>query len=190
MTDRLVTYAERSLAYHIDQQIADFDNVVVVTPDFDWNRKPDPSDPKNKSLPRALPYAAIVGMNDQQLPFTVGNILYETAMMMSIHVCGSTYTQMKNLTADMKQTLRSAVNPITGGIGIVLYNFAVVSGSFYANAGTLGVELGITEYFGPADIQEQDNTKYRSVTPIVLSAYKDNTATLLENKGRLSFNDT
>jgi hypothetical protein len=190
VTDRVVAYAEKSLAYHIDQEVGSFDKVYVVTPDFDWNNRPDPADPANKTLKRSLPFAGVVGMSDDTPPFTVGNILYEQTITVNLHVLGTTYTQMKELTGDMKQSLKTAINPITSGVGIVLYNFAVASGGFYANAGTLQVEIGESQYFGPVDESEEDNRKYKSITPIVLSAFKDSTATLLENKGRVNLTDS
>lgn len=190
MADKVVSFSEKSLAYHIKQNVSSFDNVYVITPDFDWNKKPDPSSPGNKTLKRSLPFAGVIGVNDITPPFSIGNVLYEQNILMSIHVAGSTYTEMKQLTAEMKQSLKTAVNPITNNIGIVLYNFDVVSGSFYSNAGTMQVEILDTQYFGPLEQSQDDNRKYKSVTAINLTAFKDSTATLLENKGRINLTDS
>ncbi|MAE83252.1 MAG: hypothetical protein CMB80_10985 [Flammeovirgaceae bacterium] len=190
MTDRVVNYGCKSLAYHIETDVTTFDNVYVVTPDFDWDKRPDPNDPSNRTLDRALPFAGIVLSSDITPPFSMGNILYEQNFSVAIDVLGSTYSEMTDLTADMKQSLKTASNPITGSIGIVLYNFAVASGVFYANAGTLQVDLGESQYFGPPDEDQEENRKYHSITLATLSAYKDSTATLLENKGRVNLTDS
>ena len=130
-------------------------------------------------------------MADDEPPFSISaNILYERNIDYHITVCGNTYSEMINRTADIKQAMRTAVNPVTSGVGVTLYDFAVASGSFYATAGTMQVEIGQSQYFSAADQSEEGNRKYRSVTPITLTAFKDATATLLENKGRIGLTDS
>lgn len=190
MVDRVTDYGLKSLARHLETDVPMLRNAYVVTKDFDWNRSPDPSDPANNKVNRALPYAGVLLLDDDTPPFTVGNILYEQQITSHIYAVASGYTQMVQATADIKQSLKTAVNADSGSIGILLYNFAVASGGFYAHAGTLQVELGTTQYIGPENVSEESNLQYRSVTPILLSAYKDATATLLENKGRINLTDT
>jgi len=190
MTDRVTDYAMKSTARHLETDVSMLDDAYVITPDFDWNRKPNPANLGNTKIVRGLPYAAVLMNLDATPPFTVGNILYEQTIDTHIFVVASGYTQMVQATADVKQSLKGASNSITGSIGIPLYNFAVASGGFFANAGTLQVEIGTTQYFAPEDTQQESNLKYRSVTPVTLSAYKDATATLLENKGRVNQTDT
>lgn len=188
--DRLISYALRSLARHISVNVSGINAAYVVTPDFDWDKKPPSSNPGDATVPRTLPYAGVVLINDNNPPFTVGNILYEPTIQVNIEMCGTGFTEMVDITGDMKQSLRAAVNPITSGVGITLYDFATVSGLFYANAGTLQLEIGQTEYFGPDTPAQQGNRKYLSITPVILSAFKDNTATLLESKGRVGLADS
>lgn len=190
MTDRVTDYAMKSFARMLETDVAILDDAYVVTPDFNWNTKPDPNDPGNDTIPLGLPYAGVLLNEDQAPPFTVGNILYEPMLDTHLHVVGANYTQMVQATADCKQALRTAVNPDSGSVGILLYNFAVASGGFFAHAGTLQVELGTTQYFDANANKLESNLKYRSVTPVILSAYKDATATLLENKGRVDLTDT
>ena len=190
MTDRITDYGMKSAARHLETDVSMLTNAYVITPDFDWNQRPDPTDPANNRVNRELPYAGVLITSDSTPPFSVGNILYEQLLNTEIHVVASGYTQMMQATADVKQSLKGATNPITGSVGIVLYNFAVASGGFFANAGTLQVELGTTQYFAPNEVKQESNLKYRSITPVVLSAYKDETATLLENKGRVNQTDT
>jgi hypothetical protein len=116
--------------------------------------------------------------------------LHERRIDYFIWVCASSYTELTQRTADIKQAIGSAVNPITSGVGITLYDFATPSGSFYATAGTMDVEIGQSQFFNAADQSEEGNRKYRSVTPIMLSAFKDITASLLENKGRINLTDS
>lgn len=190
MSDLVVNYACKSLAYLIDQGVASFSGVYVATPDFDWNRKPDPNDPVGKKVVRSTPFAAIVLINDQTPPFSIGNILYEQVIDVQVHICAQTYSQLQNLTADMKQVIKSATNSSSGSVGVTLYDFDTPSGMFYAIAGTMMTELGRSDYFGPDTKAEDDNRKFTSITPLTMSAYKDATATLLENKGRVSITDT
>lgn len=189
MSDRVTDYAVRSLARHIKVAVSGIDNAYVVTPDFDWDKKPSPSNP-NQVLDRPLPFAGIILKYENDPPFSMGNILYEYMIDANIMICAKSHTELVNMTNDIRQSLRNAVNTETSNIGIVLYNFAVASGSYYANAGTLQVDLGGTEYFGQDDESEQANKKHHSIVPITLSCFKDSTATLLENKGRINLTDS
>lgn len=82
------------------------------------------------------------------------------------------------------------MNPVTSGVGITLYDYTVASGSYYATAGTMQISLNQSQYFGAADQKEEGNRKFRSITPVTLTAFRDATATLLENKGRISLTDS
>lgn len=190
MADRVTDYALKSLAHHLDTDIATLDAAYVITPDFDWDHKPDPTSPGNKTLRRSLPFAGISIVNDSDQPFSVGNILYEKNIDVWIHVCGQTYTQLVQIVADIRQSLRSATNPDNDDIGIILYDFSTVDGAFYLNAGTMHIDdISATQYFGPEDKTEEDNRKYRAIIPLRMTAFKDVTATLLENMGRVNLTD-
>ena len=190
MPDHLTDYASRSLVRHLETAVSGLNDAYALDTDFDWDKKPDPSDPHDKTVERQLPYAAVEITFDHDAPFSVGNILYEREVMAHVWVAGDSHANMMQMTSTMRQSLISSVNPITSGVGVVLYNFAVASGAFFANAGTLQLELGQSQYFGAATQAEEGNKKYRSVTPITLSAFKDVTAVLLENKGRINLTDS
>lgn len=190
MADRVVDYALKSLAYFVDQNIADFTGAYVITPDFDYDKKPDPSKPGDVVIQRQLPYAGIELASDEGPAFSIGNILIDQQVDVLLLIFGRSYTETVRLTADTKQSLRTSINPITQSPGITLFNFAIVSGSFYANAGTMQIDVGRSHYFGPADKDEEENRKHRSVTLLNMSAFKDNTATLLENMGRVDLTDS
>jgi len=191
VADRVTDYASKSLARHLESDVGTFSDVYVVNPTFDWDRRPDPADPGGGTLPISLPYAGVLLARDGDPPFTVGNILFERNLEYEMTILGSNYGEMVQLTADAKQSLRTAINPITSGVGVVLYNFAVASGAFFANAGTMQIDIGQSEYFGPEDErQEKNNRTFMSVTPVFLTAFKDSTATLLENKGRVGLTDS
>ena len=189
MADRLFEYAARSLARHIENTVG-VSGTYIITADFDWDSKPDQANPGNGSTRRALPYAGVQVITESEMPFSVSsNILYDKEMLYHVWMCGSTFTERSRITSDLRQSLRSAVS-ITSGVGITLYNFASPSGSFYSTGGTLQVDLGETEIFDAADQKEEGNRKHRSVTPVFLTAFKDVTATLLENKGRINLTDS
>ena len=189
MADRLVDYATKSLVHHIETNVG-VDNAYVITPDFDWDRRPDPSDPGNSTIARALPYSAVELIRDESGPWSSSaNILYESNISLEVSVCAATYTSCVQFTSDIRQSLRSAVS-ITSGVGITLYNFAVASGSFYETAGTLQLEMQGTEYPMAESQKEEGNVKFRSITPIILTAFRDATSTLLENKGRINLTDS
>ena len=187
MVDLVTDYASRSLAAFLETGV--FPDAYVVTPDFDWDKKPH-SINLNKLANRETPYAAVLMVFDDDRPFSASaNILYERNIDYHVTVCGSSYTNMMQKTAEMKQALRTAVS-LTSGVGIDLWDFAVVSGSFYNPAGTMQVEIGQSQYFGAADQSEEGNRKFRSITPVSLTAFKDATARLLENKGRIALTDS
>lgn len=187
MTDLVTDYASRSLAAFLETSV--FPDAYVVTPDFDWDKKPHPIN-LNKQANRETPYAAVLMKFDDDQPFSSSaNILYERNIEYLVTVCGSSYTNAKQKTAEMKQALRTAVS-MTSGVGINLYDFAVASGSFYATAGTMQVEIGQTQHFGAASQSEEGNRKFRSITPVSLTMFKDATARLLENKGRITLTDS
>ena len=189
MADRLVDFATKSLVHHIETNVS-VDNAYIVTPDFNWDRKPSALDPGNNTVARALPYAAIELVTDEVIPFTVSeNILYEANISLEISVCAGSYTACLQSTADIKQSLRSA-RSITSGVGITLYNFASASGAFFETAGTLELELRGTDFPMPEAQRQEGNIKFRSVTPIILTAFRDATSTLLENKGRINLTDS
>lgn len=187
MTDLVTDYASRSLAAFLESSV--FTEAYVVTPDFDWDKKPHPIN-LNKLANRETPYAAVLIRFDDDMPFSVSaNILYERNIEYHVVVCGSSHTNMMQKTADMRQALRTAVSA-TSGVGINLYDFAAPSGSFYTTAGTMQVELAQSQYFGAADQSEEGNRKFRSITPVSLTMFKDATARLLENKGRITLTDS
>lgn len=190
MVDRITDYAAKSLARHIKVAVSGIDNAYVVTADFDWDNKPVPNNPGNVTTTRALPFAGVVLYRDNDMPFSMGNILYERNIIMNIQVCAKSYTQLVEVSSNIRQSLRSAVNAQTSNIGIVLYNFALASGAYFANAGTLQVELGNTEYFAQNEPSEQTNRKFHSITMVELSCFKDVNATLLEGTGRINLTDS
>tara|TARA_R110002096_G_scaffold388802_3_gene583134 strand:+ start:2459 stop:3028 length:570 start_codon:yes stop_codon:yes gene_type:complete len=189
MADLVTDYAGRSLAEFLEGD-GGLPEAYVVTPDFDWDKKPHPIT-IGKQVGREMPYAGVLMIQDQDDPFTMSaNILRERSIDFHVIIIGSSYTEMVQKTSDAKQALVSAVTPITSGVGIVLWNFADPSGAFFSQAGTMQVELAPTQYFGASDQSEEGNRKYRSITPLTLSMFKDSTATLLENTGRVSLTDS
>lgn len=189
MADRLFEYAARSLARHIESTIP-LSGTYIITADFDWDAKPLPGNIGNQVTKRMLPYAGVQVITEAEMPFSSSaNILYEKELLYHVWVCGSSFTERSRVTSDLRQSLRSAVSA-TSGVGITLFNFAVPSGAYYATGGTLQVEIGQTEIFDAADQSEEGNRKHRSVTPVTLTAFKDITATLLENKGRVNLTDS
>lgn len=189
MSDRVTDYALRSVAKYIEDHIVGLD-AYIVTPDFDWDYKPNPLSPGDQKTPRPAPFAGISIVGDSDPAFSIGNILYEKNIDIWVHVCGQTYTDMIHMTADMKQSLRTSINPNNSNVGVPLYNFAIVSGISYAIEGTMQIDIGQTQYFGPSNPSQQSNRKHFSVTPVNLSMFKDSTATLLENKGRVDLTDS
>lgn len=188
MADRLVDFATKSLVHYIETNVS-VDNAYIVTPDFNWDRKPDPLDPGNKTVDRDLPYAAVQLIEDREVPFTVsGNILYEANITVEISVCAATYTQCVRFTSDIKQALRTATSN-TSGVGITLYDFNTVEGSFYAAAGTIQLDIQGSDFPAPEGQKQEGNYKYRSLTVVTLTAFRDATATLLEDKNRISINE-
>jgi len=188
MADRLVEFATKSLVHYIETNVS-VDNAYIVTPDFNWDRKPDPLDPGNKTVDRGLPYAAVQLIEDREVPFTVsGNILYEANITVEISVCASTYTQCVRHTSDIKQALRTATSD-TSGVGITLYDFNTVEGEFYAAAGTIQLDIQGSDFPAPEGQKQEGNYKYRSLTVVTLTAFRDATATLLEDKNRISINE-
>lgn len=188
MADRLAEYASKSLTRFIETAVGVNDS-YIITPDFDWDKRPDPQNPVNSQVTRSLPYAGVQVIVESDLPFTVSsNILYEKSLLHHVWLCGSTFTERGRLTSDLRQALRGAVS-LTSGVGITLYNFASPSGNYYATGGTLQVELGDSQLFDADSQAEEGNRKFRSVTPVTLTAFKDITATLLENMGRVSLTD-
>lgn len=188
--DRLTEYAVKSLARHIAVNTSGLNSAIVIQNDTDWDRYPDPSDPGNKTLKRALPFAGIVLKRNLDEPFSIGNILYSHEILVQVDICASSYTQLAQITPDVRQVLRTAVNTPNSAIGIPLFNYAVVSGSYFDIAGTMQLDVGATEYFAAERETDQGNRKFYSTTLIEMNAFKDSTATLLENKGRISINDS
>ena len=177
------------MVHHIETEVG-VDNAYIVTPDFDWDRKPTTANPGNTTQSRALPYAAVELIRDEEIPFTSSaNILYEANISVEVNVCASSYTSCVQFTSDIKQSLRTATS-ITSGVGITLYNFAAVSGAFYATGGTMQVDVQATEFPMPESQTREGNLKYRSITPVTLTAFRDATSTLLENKGRVNLTDS
>lgn len=188
--DKVSDYACKSLTRYLEIAMPTLDDSKVVSTDFDWDKKPAPSNLGNQQVARPLPFAGVVLVRDSDKPFSQGNILYDREILVHVELCCRSYTELVNLTADMRQALRSATNAATSGVGIPLYNYAVVSGAYYANAGTLQVDLGNSEFFGTETPLEQGNRKYLSITPVEMTAFKDVTATLLENMGRINLTDS
>ena len=189
MADKLVDYATKSLVHHIETYVS-VDNAYIVTPDFDWNRKPNPSDPGNKTTARGLPYAAVQLIGSLEEPWSSSaNILYQSDISVDIHICAGTYTTCVQNTSDVKQSLNSA-SSVVSGVGITLYDFATPYSGFYTAAGTLQIETKGTEYMMAESQDQESNIKFRSVTPVSMTSFRDVTATLLENKGRINLTDS
>lgn len=189
MADRLTLYLAKSVAKYLGDNVSGLDAAYVTNPDFDYDQKPDPSNPSQK-IPRDLPFIGIDVVEDMRLPFTVGNILYEANVIFNIGVYGAGYSSLLNVTGDMKQALAIAAHPVSSEVGIPLYDFATPSGTFYDLVGAVEIfDFGITNYFGPESAAEYGNWKHRSMTPVTFSAFKDKNATLLENLGNININD-
>jgi hypothetical protein len=189
MADRLNLYLQKSIAKWLEDNLT-IDNAVLVGPNFNWDAKPDVTDAR-KTVPRPLPFAGIATQSDEERPFTMSkNILSERDITVSVFICATNLTNLYNLTSDMRQTLRSASHPITGKIGVPLYDYAVVSGNYYNSPNTVDIsEVSSPFYTGRNSTSEQGNRSYMSETLITFTAFKDATATLLENKGRIGINE-
>lgn len=188
--DRVTDYACKSLTRHLELSVPALSGAKVVSTDFDWDKMPSPSNPGNQQVPRPLPFAGVVLVRDNEKPFSQGNILYDKEILVHVELCCRNYTELVNTTSDIRQGLRSAVNPATSSVGIPLYNYAALSGTYFAYAGTMQIDIGNSEYFGSENPSEQGNRKYLSITPVEMTAFKDITATLLEGKGRINLADS
>lgn len=188
MADRLASYLTKSVAkWLIDDLSID---CYVASPDFNYDRKPDPSNPRN-TIARPLPFAVVELVSETLQPFTVSNnILHEAIIIINVMVCGSSYSNLVNLTSDVKQSLAGAAHPSSGKVGVPLYDFGTPEGSFYEMVNAVQINnLGTANYFGPSDTTELGNRKFQSVLPVEFSAYKDKNAELLENLGNISINE-
>lgn len=188
--DYLTDFALKSSCRYLETAVSGLLDAKQVTTEFDWDYEPNPSNPGNKKDRRRLPFVGAVLIKDQDDPFTQGNILYDRKILIHFELCCESYTQLVRMTGDLRQALWSATNTETGGVGLTLYNYVEPSGAYYANAGTLQVDVGASQYFGTEQKQDINNRQYLSITPVELTAFKDITATLLENKGRVNLNDS
>lgn len=190
MADRLTLYLAKSIAKYLGDNVSGIDAAYVTTPDFDYDQKPDPSNPRERIV-RPLPFIGVDIINDERSPFTMSaNILVEANMLFAIGVYAEGYSPLLNFTGDTKQALSNAAHPVSSEIGIPLYDFGTPSGTFYDLVGAVEIfDFGVTNYFGPSETSEFANWKNRSVTPITLSAFKDKNAELLESLGNININD-
>ena len=190
MVDRLTLYLAKSIAKHLEDNVAGLDDAYVVSADFDYDKKPDPTNPREK-ITRALPFVGIEIVEDERTPFSMSaNILYEANMIFNIGMYASNVTPLLNFTGDMKQILVGAVHPVSGEVGIPLFDFGTPSGVFFDLVGAVEIfDPGISNYFGPSGTEEFNNRKHRSTTPVTFSAFKDKNAILLENLGNININD-
>jgi hypothetical protein len=190
LADRLTLYLAKSIAWFIGESVPALDGSYVTSPSFDYDQKPDPSNPRDK-VKRLLPFVGVDMMNDERTPFTVSsNILYEANIVFNIGVYGSGYSDLLNLTSDVKQALAGAAHPVSNKVGVPLYDFGVPSGTFFDLVDAVAIfDPGITNYLGPTGVEQFNNLKHRSLTPVTFSAFKDKDAELLENLGNISIND-
>jgi len=188
--DRVTDYACKSMTRYLGVAVSGLNDSKVVSTDFDWDKAPAPGTLGNQQITRPLPFAGVVLVRDGDKPFSQGNILYDREILIHVELCCRSYTDLVNMTASMRQSLRSAVNTATSGIGVPLYDYAAVSGAYYANVGTMQIDIGNSEFFGSENTKDQGNRKYLSITPIEMTAFKDVTATLLENMGRVNLTDS
>jgi hypothetical protein len=90
----------------------------------------------------------------------------------------------------MKQQLKLAEHSVSGKPGIPLYDFGTPSGVYFDLVNAVPIEsLGSTAYFGPDNPMDQGNRRFRSLTPVVLSAFKDRSAELLEGLGNINVSE-
>lgn len=189
MPDRLTLYLAKSVAKHLGDNVSGLDAAYVTTPDFDYDKKPDPTNPRER-IQRPLPFVGIDIVLDGRPPFTMGNILVEANITFNIGMYGSGYSELLNATSDMKQVLAEAQHPVSAEVGVPLYDFGTPSGVFYDLVGAVEIfDFGTTNYFGPSDTSQFANWKNRSITPVTFSAFKDKSATLLESLGNININD-
>jgi len=190
VVDRLTLYAAKSIAKLLGDTVPGIDAAYITSSDFDYDKKPNPSNPRDTIL-RALPFIGVGVVSDDNVPFTVSaNILYERNMVFNVEVLGTGISQLINLSGDVKQQLNRATHSVSGKVGVPLYDFGAPSGTFFDLKGAIPIfEYGATNYIGPSDELEQENRKYRSSTVIVLSAFKDKDAELIENLGNIGINE-
>lgn len=194
--DRFLDYSLKSLAWHIKNNVSSLTGAWVITPNFDFDRAPDPSD-INNTIPRELPFATIQLVKDEVRAFSIGNILYDHTIEVDLGVFASNATELFQLTGDMKQVLRTATHPETGHIGIPLLHIA--SGLAFPYQGH--IKLDVDEYsqgFSPGvsepgsvveSVEEPGNRKFFTVTRAVLTAIKDKNSVLLENLGNINIDN-
>ena len=190
MADRLTLFTAKSIAKWLGDNVSGIDAAYVTTPDFDYDKKPHPT---NRSLviDRPLPFITVETTTEFRGPFSVSaNILYEVELVYNIGVYAESYSDCLNYTGDMLQSLSSAEHPVSSKVGVPLYDFDAVSGTFYDLVGAVQVmDLGVTAHFGPGTTDEQENRKHRSISPVTFTAFKDKSAKLLENLGNININD-
>jgi len=186
--DNLVDFSVKSIAKFIGSNVPGIIGSYVITPDFDYNRSQSPDD-FNKSIVRRTPYAGIKIIIDDSQPFSIGNILYNQEIQLSVGIFANSYSDMMQKTGSLKQALKSAKHPSTNEPGIQIFNYLAISGTYYEDAGLMKISIGQTVYFDPSDPHEQSNIKYRSYTNVTLDGFKDKDSVLLEGLGNVGFND-
>ncbi len=187
MSDRLTLYTAKSIAKWLGDNVSGLDAAYVVSDNFDYDKKPDPTNPRDK-VARDLPFIGVQVLGDESNAWTVsGGRLWTADIEVRIAAYSTGISALMNLTGDTKQQLKVAVHPVSGKIGIPLYDFGTPSGVFFDLVNTFPIEsLGQTEYFGSDDVKDQGNRKFRSYTPLFLSAFKDRSAELLESLGNIN----
>jgi len=190
LADKLTHFLAKSIAKWLEDNAASLDDAYVMGPDFDYDKKPDVSD-FSQRVKRVLPFVGIQVMQDLRGAFSVSaNILQEADITYNIGVYAADIESLMDVTGEVKQALSSAAHPISNEVGIPLYDFDVVSGSFFDLKGAIDIsDLGPSQFFGPSDTDEFENRKHRSITPVIFSAFKDKGAKLIENLGNISIND-
>lgn len=188
--DYLTDYAVKSTCAYLEAALSGLYDAKQVTTNFNWDYEPDPANPGNKERRRNLPFAGVNLIKDRDDPFSQGNILYDREILIHIELCCRNHTELVRMTSSLRQALLTATNSETGGIGLTLYNYSSPSGVYYANAGTMQIEVGASQYFGTEKTNDINNRQYLSITPVELTAFKDATATLLENMGRVNLSDS
>lgn len=187
MVDRLALYTAKSTAKWLLDNVVGIDSVYVVSPDFDYDKKPDPSNPRDR-IARPLPFITVEIISEESNAWTVsGNRLWTADIELQIGVYGAGFAALQNMTGDTKQQLKLATNPSTLKPGIPLYDYGTPSGGYFDLVNTVPIEsMDPTNFFGPDTVKDQGNRRFRSLTSLYLSAFKDRSAELLEGLGNIN----
>ena len=107
MSDRLLSAAEYSLAYHLGQNMATVDAAYQAHPKFNWDKKPN-------GAARPLPFAAVRFIQEIDTFQQQDDGVIDPAMTFGVVVAADTHTELMQQVGDMQYALRNATATASG----------------------------------------------------------------------------